>query len=151
MSDVKISHLGRPRSKGILRNTTIYFYESYGDLYAKAASYAATEGISFSELVSKALADYLKIHYPGNPQIPLDACRSARVLGDYMEKNLMRRIKKLSEMPLVTTFQKEIFGKGLEECAGRLAKLRKPSEETVKAFEALMLKGAAIEEGRTQP
>ena len=68
-----------------------------------------------------------------------------------MENNLMRRIKKLSEMPTVTTFQKEIFGKGLDECAARLSKLRKPSEATVKAFETLMLKATAIEEGRTQP
>jgi len=55
---------GRPRRLGLIRHTTIYLYSKYEDAYAKAVELARTMGISFSELVSIALTEYVKKYYP---------------------------------------------------------------------------------------
>ncbi|RLF08488.1 MAG: hypothetical protein DRJ60_00055 [Thermoprotei archaeon] len=55
---------GRPRRLGIIRHTTIYLYEKYLEVYEKASELARAMGISFSELVSIALAEYVKKYYP---------------------------------------------------------------------------------------
>lgn len=41
------------------------------DVYRKAEELAERERIPLSELVLKALAEHVKAHYPGNPQVPL--------------------------------------------------------------------------------
>jgi len=55
---------GRPRKLGLIRHTTIYLYSKYEDVYAKAVELARVMGKSFSELVSIALAEYVKKYYP---------------------------------------------------------------------------------------
>lgn len=62
---------GRPRKLGLVRHTTIYLYEKYGEVYKKVEELCRIEGKSFSELVSEALKEYVERHYPGNPQLTL--------------------------------------------------------------------------------
>jgi hypothetical protein len=42
------------------------------EMIEKGEELAGTEKISFSEIIMKALAEYLHLHYPGNPQIQLN-------------------------------------------------------------------------------
>jgi len=63
--------LGRPKKWKGWRVTSLMVYEEYEEAYEKAKELADREGITFSELVARALSEYVSSHYPGNPQLPL--------------------------------------------------------------------------------
>jgi len=50
---------------------TISFTPEETELLKVAMELARREGLNFSALMKKALQEYIKRHYPGNPQIPL--------------------------------------------------------------------------------
>jgi len=50
---------------------TISFTPEETELLKVAMELAKRENLNFSSLVKKALAEYIKRHYPGNPQLPL--------------------------------------------------------------------------------
>jgi len=88
---------GRPKRLGMVKHTTIYLYEVYSDVYEKAVELAKKEGISFSEIISKALAEYVEKHYPGNPQTPLLPMISTA--EEYLAECLTRRIESCLSHP----------------------------------------------------
>jgi len=82
---------GRPRKWKSWRTTCLMLYEEYSEVYEKANDLAEREGITFSELVAKALAEYLKVHLPGNPQLPLpDRYPYERFYAQLVQRNLRR-------------------------------------------------------------
>ena len=64
---------GRPRTLGVLKQYSLSLYAKYLHIYEKAYELADREGKSFSELINLALEEYVEVHYPGNPQPPLEA------------------------------------------------------------------------------
>jgi len=93
---------------GIIRNTTIYLYETYREVYGKAVELANREGRSFSELVSVALKEYVEHHFPGNPQLPLNSfeefddrhLRATRLEAKFVAEsatNLLKILRRVKE------------------------------------------------------
>jgi hypothetical protein len=66
--------MGRPRKyKEGWRTTCVMIPREYEELWHKATEIATREGKTLSEIISRALAEYHQVHYPGNPQAPLPA------------------------------------------------------------------------------
>jgi hypothetical protein len=63
------------------------------EVYARAEELAAKEGKTMSELVLRALADYCKVHYPGNPQMPV--VTTTNLVSQYKAERLVARLKSL--------------------------------------------------------
>jgi len=68
-------------------------------VYEQAEELAKREKVSFSELVVKALADYCKVHYPGQPQPPLPL--SSSLMDDYVFRRVKARLEHLLGKPWV--------------------------------------------------
>ena len=49
----------------------IYIPQEYQIIIEKAKEIARREGRSLSNLIMQLLRDYVRVHYPGNPQLPL--------------------------------------------------------------------------------
>jgi len=61
---------------------TISFTPEEVQLLKVAMELAKRENLNFSGLVKKALAEYIKRHYPGNPQLPLQKFLQAPVTAN---------------------------------------------------------------------
>lgn len=62
-------------------------------IWDKAKELADREGnTSVSEIVNKALAQYVGEHYPGNPQVPLEAAKSVAIMQEYITKRAISRL-----------------------------------------------------------
>ena len=61
----------RPRRWKAIRITSFYIPLEAEEIVKKAEELAKREDITLSELIIKALKEYVERHYPGNPQIPL--------------------------------------------------------------------------------
>lgn len=96
-NDFKIkTGFGRPRTLGMVRATTIYLYERYQKVYPLAVELANVERISFSELVSRALKEYVEAHHPGNPQLTLkEAMREAPLALKLQARNHVLELERL--------------------------------------------------------
>lgn len=96
---------GRPRTKDIVRNTTIYLYRPYEKVYKMAVELANMEGKSFSELVSRSLKEYVERHYPGNPQTALksfeefedERVRPMRIEAEAAAREIRKRLEFVEE------------------------------------------------------
>jgi len=93
--------LGRPKKWKGWRVTSLMVYEEYEDAYEKAKELADREGITFSELVARALSEYVSRHYPGNPQLPLIhedqppyRLRTAEVEAEWISEGLRRLLSR---------------------------------------------------------
>jgi hypothetical protein len=66
--------IGRPR-KGLEKSKCYGFSMSgeYDSLVVAAKELALRENKSFGDIMQAAMTEYLKVHYPGNPQPPLFA------------------------------------------------------------------------------
>jgi len=84
--------VGRPRKWKGWRTTCLMLFEEYNEIYEKAKELAEREGITFSDIVAKALAEYLKAHYPGNPQLPLPTRRPYEQFYLQLVKRNLRRL-----------------------------------------------------------
>jgi len=84
--------LGRPRKRKGWKTTSLMLFEEHNEIYEKARELADREGATFSDIVAKALAEYLKIHYPGNPQLPLPARRPYEQFYLQLVKRNLRRL-----------------------------------------------------------
>jgi len=99
------TRFGRKRRLGLVRGTIIYLYEKYKDVYPLAYELARIEGISFSELVSRALKEYVEKHYPGNPQIQITSFTNSNfskrfeavLVAEDLKKHIeaLRRVKEI--------------------------------------------------------
>jgi len=59
------------RSKQYPWKIYIYVPQEYRIIFEKAKEIARREGRSLSDLIRELLRDYVRIHEPGNPQLPL--------------------------------------------------------------------------------
>jgi len=84
--------LGRPRKRKGWKTTSLMLFEEYSEIYEKARDLAYREGITFSDIVAKALAEYLKIHFPGHPQLPLPDKRPYEQFYLPLVKRNLRRL-----------------------------------------------------------
>jgi len=80
----------------------------YDEAWGKAEKLARLEGVSLSELVSRALVEYVERHFPGNPQLPLSSfeefddryLRSVRLEAKFFAEsatNLLKIIRRVKE------------------------------------------------------
>jgi len=121
---------GRPRTLGLIRATTIYLYESYKEVYEKAVELARREGISFSELVSRALREYVENHYPGNPQLPIESytpngLKPIRLEAKLISRELTKMLKRLNDPRVSEEHKRWIRREGLPKTVLKLARLNK--------------------------
>jgi len=73
--------------------------DDYDEVYKKASELAEIEGITFAEIVAKALAEYVEKHYPGNPQIPLPTYTGQVPMAKTLEARITaRQLKKDLEL-----------------------------------------------------
>jgi len=112
----------------MLRQTTISLYESYGDTYEKASELARREGVSFSELVSIALREYLEGHYPGNPLPPLESfgengLKAVRLEARFLGRDVEKLIDKLKSDKSSKSYKTRIRTRELPKKLVRLARL----------------------------
>ena len=90
------TRFGRPRTLGMIRSTTISLYEKYREVYPLAVELANVERISFSELVSRALKEYVEAHHPGNPQLTLkEAMREIPLALKLQARNHVLELERL--------------------------------------------------------
>lgn len=85
------------------------------EVYRKAEELAERERIPISELVLKALADHVKAHYPGNPQIPLGGSDA-----DYREYVAARRRAQLSALLETPWPDREAWLQAVDKALDRL-------------------------------
>jgi len=82
----------RPRRYSSIIIKSFYAPAEAKDIIDKANELAAREGITFSDVVMRALAEYLKIHFPGNPQLPLPDKRPYEQFYLQLVKRNLRRL-----------------------------------------------------------
>ena len=121
---------GRPRKLGMLRQTTISLYEKYGNLYEKASELARREGISFSELLSESLKEYVEDHYPGNPTPPLesfnpDGLKATHLEARFLDRDIRKLIERLNNDKVSISLKKKIRRAELPKKLIRLARLNR--------------------------
>lgn len=108
---------GRPKELGVVRHTTIYLYEKYGEVYPKFCELAKIEGMSFSELTSRAMKEYVEFHYPGNPQLTLQsvtdplAQKPLRLQAKFQREELKSLVKILKEQRGTPPYREDIRDK----------------------------------------
>jgi len=82
--------------------------DDYDEVYKKASELAEIEGITFAEIVAKALAEYVEKHYPGNPQIPLPTYTGQVPMAKTLEARITaRQLKKDLELLKVIYAKKD--------------------------------------------
>jgi hypothetical protein len=91
----------RKRFRGLIISS-FYVPIEEREIIDKSKELAAKEGISHSELIARALSDYLKAHYPGNPQVPLfatdpDPNYHYQVSLSFAKKHLSDILKRLED------------------------------------------------------
>ena len=90
-----LAKMGRPRKwKDGFKLTSIMIPREYEAIWDKAAELAQREGVTLSELVAKALAEYCKLHLDGNPYPPL---MSERPFLEYRNELAKRRLQAFLE------------------------------------------------------
>jgi len=98
-------------------------FEEYEKVYEKATELCEREGISFSLLVARALAEYLNIHYPGNPQMPIahEVPFHVRLETRIMKRDLEALLKVLKRCDSLWFLErKDSIIKRLKACARHL-------------------------------
>jgi len=90
---------GRPPKWKGYKITSLMLLDDYDEVYKKASELAEIEGITFAEIVAKALAEYVEKHYPGNPQIPLPTYTGQVPMAKTLEARITaRQLKKDLEL-----------------------------------------------------
>lgn len=112
-------------------------------IWHKADELAMREGVSRSELVNKALAEYLNIHYPGNPQIPLEVCKTAKVLDSYMVERVRARLEVVLQLPNSSKMEQSIYATRLDQAIGLVKKIRSPPKEIADLLEKAITRSRA--------
>jgi len=86
---------GRPPKWKGYKITSLMLLDDYDEVYKKASELAEIEGITFAEIVARALAEYVEKHYPGNPQIPLPTYTGQVPMAKTLEARITaRQLKK---------------------------------------------------------
>lgn len=95
-------------------------------IWDKTKELADREHISVSELVNKALAQYVGEHYPGNPQVPLEAVGSVEIMQEYIAKRACARLRNLVGKKWDNEHAHTI---AVDRALELAQKVKKPSEE----------------------
>ena len=83
---------GRPKKRDRLpRSFPVVLYDEDKALYDTGTRYAHAEGKSLSDVFKEALADYLRLHAPSNPQLNIYANSDDLSMTDRISLNFMRR------------------------------------------------------------
>lgn len=119
---------GRPRTLGLARHTTIYLYDKYRKVYPLFVELAGRERKSFSELCSIAMKEYVELHYPGNPAVPLTAftengLKPARLEAKMVSREVEKWLKILENPDCAEYLKKRIRAKDLPPLILKLSRL----------------------------
>ncbi len=102
------------------------------EIWHKADEQALREGTSRSEIVNRALAEYLNMYCSaGNPQPQhhLEECKTAKVLDSYMAERARSRLKALLSLPVDTKMEQAIYSTRLEKAIEIIKKLKSHPED----------------------
>lgn len=109
------------------------------EVYEKTEELAKREGISPSAIVLKALIEYLKLHYPGQPTPPLESfipngLRAVKLEVKFVTKEIKKLLNFIKEKEGAESYKKEIRRELLPIKTLKLARLNKKvkSEEISK-------------------
>jgi hypothetical protein len=96
---VSVEKPGRPKKwKEGFRLTSLAIPKEYEELWRMASKMAEAEGLSVSEILFKALSEYIKMHAPGNPQTILVEAKPDPVREAFRSMRL-RALRELLEKP----------------------------------------------------
>ena len=103
-------------------------YERYREVYEKAKELAVRESVTFSELVAKALGEYVEAHYPGNPQMSLESFSDAglkplRLEAKMLTQKAERFLEKLGDPRISNSWRRELKTKRLPQLLVKLSRL----------------------------
>lgn len=117
----------RRRFKGY-RITSFYIPVECEDTTKKAEELARVEHCSFSEILMRAMTEYVQFHYPGNPQLilpsllDLEAPKPCRLEAKFLFKDFQRLMKLLEAKGGEHTYRRQIREKAIQEMT-KLARL----------------------------
>lgn len=106
------------------RTTNLLIPRDHEPIWAKARELADREDITLSELVSKALAEYLNVHYPGNPQTPLQPSLKD-LIDKYKAERLAARLEAMLHRPWSN---REMWAQRLDQLVNQASRLKDPPE-----------------------
>jgi len=116
--------IGRPKKWKKWKLTSVMIPSEYEEVYKKAEDLARIEAISLSEIIAKALKEYVEVHYPGNPQLTLpsitgEAPRPLRLEARFESADLRKFVELLESGKGSTAYRSEIR----EKCKKLILKL----------------------------
>jgi hypothetical protein len=129
----------RRRFKGY-RITSFYVPVECEDVTTKAEELARVEGWSFSELLIRALTEYVGVHYPGNPQLILPSIidptylKPLRLEARFLCEDLRRFIKGLEIKHGESVFRRDLRARAIQHM-NKLAKMNlRLNDKTIDAL-----------------
>ena len=140
----------RPRRYKSVAVTSFYYPQEASEVIEKAKELAKLEGITFSELIVKALHEYVERHYPGNPQIPLTVFTKtspkaktleAKIVARDLKKNIESFKRLMMSKPMAYYTVREDMKKNMLKLA-KLNEILQNSEydELIREAEKLLLR-----------
>lgn len=77
----------------------------------------------------------MNIHYPGNPQLPLEVCTTAKVLDFYMVERVRARLEAVLQLPTGSKMEQSIYATRLDHAVAMVKKIRNPPKEIADLLE----------------
>jgi len=120
--------LPRPKRWRALVVTSFYFPVERQDTIDMLKELADRERISLSEILVNAAAEYVELHYPGNPAVPLtsftdDGLKPARLEAKMVSRETEKWLKILENPKADRNLKKRIRTKDLPPLILKLAKV----------------------------
>ena len=120
----------RPKRWRALVITSFYFPIERQDTIDKLSELARRERISLSEILVNAATEYVELHYPGNPAVPLTAFTENGLKPTRLEAKMVYReaekwLKILENPDCAEYLKKRIRTKDLPPLIVKLAKLNR--------------------------